>query len=89
MTSPNVNARTNRWLIAAAIVALILGVILSRVIEPGVRVEKVTLAEDTPALEFLPAGPGPHPVALLAHGYAGSKETLFCYLMELSPLPVV
>jgi len=79
MTSPNVNARTNRWLIAAAIVALILGVKLSRVIEPGVRVEKVTLAEGTPALEFLPAGPGPHPVALLAHGYAGSKETLFRY----------
>src|SRR5436190_11546941 len=36
-------------------------------------------ASDTPALEFLPAGSGPHPVALLAHGYAASKETLFCY----------
>ncbi len=64
---------------AAAIAALILGAILSRAVEPGVRVQKVTLAEETPALEFLPAGPGPHPVALLAHGYAGSKETLFRY----------
>lgn len=73
------SARTNRWLVAAAIVALILGAILSRLIEPGVRVENVTLTRDTPALKFIPAGPGPHPVALLAHGYAASKETLFRY----------
>jgi alpha-beta hydrolase superfamily lysophospholipase len=73
------SARTNRWLVAAAIVALILGAILSRLIEPGVRVENVTLTQDTPALKFIPAGPGPHPVALLAHGYAASKETLFRY----------
>ena len=39
----------------------------------------MTLAEETPALKFLPAGPGPHPVALLAHGYASSKEALFRY----------
>jgi hypothetical protein len=60
MTSPKnvVNARTNRWVIAAAIAALIFGAILSRAIEPGVRVQKVTFAEDTPALEFLPASPG-------------------------------
>jgi hypothetical protein len=64
---------------ATAIAALILGAILSRTIEPGVRVQKVTLAEETPALKFITAGPGPHPVALLAHGYAGSKETLFRY----------
>jgi hypothetical protein len=37
----------------------------------------VTLAEETPTLEFLPAGPGPHPAALLAHGPPASKETLF------------
>lgn len=75
----NNECSTNRWTIAAAIAALILGAILSRVIEPGVRVEKVTLAEDTPALKFIPPGAGPHPVALLAHGFAGSKETLFRY----------
>ena len=73
------SARTNPWVIAAAIAALILGALLSRVIEPGVRVEKVTLAEDTPALKFIPTGAGPHPVALLAHGFASSKETLFRY----------
>ena len=73
------SARTTNWLVAAAVAALILGAILSRVIEPGVRVEKVTLAGDTPALKFIPAGPGPHPVALLAHGYASSKEALFRY----------
>ena len=39
------SARTNRWVIAAAIAALILGAILSRVIEPGVRVEKIMLTD--------------------------------------------
>ena len=74
------SARTNRWVMAAATIAvLILGAVLSRLIEPGVRVQKVTLAEDTPALKFIPTGPGPHPVALLAHGYASSKETFFRY----------
>jgi len=34
-------ARTNRWLIAAAIAALILGAILSRAIEPGAGKEKL------------------------------------------------
>src|SRR5215468_9231576 len=68
-----------RWIIAAAIISLGAGAALSRVIEPGVRVKKVTLAEETPALKFIPAGTGPRPVALLAHGYASSKEALFRY----------
>jgi pimeloyl-ACP methyl ester carboxylesterase len=72
-----VNARTNRWVVAAAIAALILGAILSRVIEPGVRVEKIMLTTNTPALRLFPATPGPHPKALLAHGGGGSKEMLF------------
>src|ERR1700677_68328 len=73
--------RTRRnWIIAGvAAVCLGVGIVLSHRIEPGVRVQKVTLAEETPALKFLPAGPGPHPVALLAHGYTASKETLFRY----------
>ena len=70
-------ARTNRWVIAAAVAALILGAILSRVIEPGVRVEKIMLTTNTPALRIFPATPGPHPIALLAHGNGGSKEMLF------------
>jgi len=81
--------RNNRFIAAASIICFAVGLVLSHRVEPGVRVQKVTLAEETPALEFLPAGAGPHPVALLAHGYAGSKETLFRYLMELFPLPVV
>src|SRR3981189_1445065 len=71
------SARTNRWVVAAAIAGLILGAILSRVIEPGVRVEKIMLTTDTPALRLFPATPGPHPKALLAHGNGGSKEMLF------------
>lgn len=58
---------------------MITGVALSHRVEPGVHIQKVTLAEETPALEFMPVGSGPHPVALLAHGYAASKETLFRY----------
>jgi len=61
------SARTNRWLVAAAIAAVFLGATLSRVIEPGVRVEKIMLTTNTPALRLFPATPGPHPVALLAH----------------------
>src|SRR3974390_2245371 len=68
------------WLIAAvAAVCLVTGVALAHWVEPGVRVQKVTLADDTPALKFIPVGLGPHPVALLAHGYASSKEAMFRY----------
>src|ERR1043166_8874404 len=71
------SARTNCWIVVAAVVALILGAILSRAVEPGVRVEKIMLATNTPALRIFPAIPGPHPKALLAHGGCGSKENLF------------
>ena len=58
MTSPRKcdEGSNQPWAIAAAIVALILGVMLSRALEPGVRVENVTFAEGTPALKFIPAG---------------------------------
>jgi len=72
-----VSARTNRWVIAAAIAALILGAILARATEPGVRVEKIMLTTNTPALRLFPATAGPHPIALLAHGATGSKENCF------------
>jgi pimeloyl-ACP methyl ester carboxylesterase len=68
-------ARTPKFL--AAIAFIVLGVALSHLVEPGVRIEAVTLAGDTPALHFLPDGAGPHQVALLAHGVTASKETLF------------
>src|SRR3954470_8359360 len=72
-------ARTKHWVIATAIAALILGTILSRLIEPGVRVEKIMLAGNTPALRLFPITPGPNPIVLLAHGNGGSKEMLFRY----------
>ena len=41
---------SRNWIVAGvATVCFITGVVLSHRIEPGVRVEKVTLAEDTPA----------------------------------------
>lgn len=71
--------RTSWFIAGVAGLCVVAGVALSHRIEPDVRVEKVTLAGDTPALKFIPVGPGPHPVALLAHGYASSKEALFRY----------
>ena len=71
------SARTTLWIVAAAVAALILGAILSRVIEPGVRVEKIMLTTNTPALRFSPLAPLPHPIALLAHGGGASKEMMF------------
>jgi pimeloyl-ACP methyl ester carboxylesterase len=70
---------TQRWIVLAAIISLGVGAALSHIIEPGVRVEKVMLATNTPALRIFPATPGPHPIALLAHGNGGSKEMLFCF----------
>lgn len=69
---------SRNWIIAGvAAVCFITGVALSQVIEPGVRVEKTMLTANTPALRIFPATPGPHPIALLAHGATGSKENLF------------
>ena len=69
---------SRNWIIAGlAAVCFITGVALSHVIEPGVRVEKIMLTTNTPALRLFPATPGPHPIALLAHGGGGSKEMLF------------
>ena len=70
---------TNWTIAGVAAICFVTGVALSLRIEPGIRIQKVTLAEDTAALKFIPTGAGPHPVALLAHGFAASKETLFRY----------
>ncbi|HWD19662.1 MAG TPA: alpha/beta fold hydrolase [Verrucomicrobiae bacterium] len=73
------NARANFWFVVAAIISVAAGAALSHVIEPGVRVEKLMLTTNTPALRILPATPGPYPKVLLAHGNGGSKEMLFRY----------
>jgi len=71
---------SRNWIIAGvAAVCLVSGAALSHRIEPGVRVEKIMLTTNTPALRLFPATPGPHPIVLLAHGNGGSKETLFRY----------
>jgi len=52
------------WLIAGvSAVCLVAGIVLSHLIESGVRVQKVTLAEHTPALKFIPTGAGLFPFA--------------------------
>ena len=72
------------WLATGAVFLLVAGVALSHRVEPGVRVESVTLAGDVPALRFIPAQPGPCPIALLAHGVTASKETLFRFSEALA-----
>jgi hypothetical protein len=72
------------WVLAAAAALFIAGLVLSHRVEPGVRVEAVTLAGGTPALHFVPATAGPHPIALLAHGVSASKETLFRFCEALA-----
>ena len=73
------------WLgtIVAAIL-LVSGVALSRRVEPAVRIDAVTLAGATPAIRFLPTSGDRPPIALLAHGLATSKETLFRYCEALA-----
>ena len=71
------STRTQWCLAAVSIACFVTGVALSHRVEPGVQVEAVTLAGDTPALKFVPADSGPHPVVLLAHGITGSKEMFF------------
>ena len=56
--------RRNCFIAGVAAVCLVVGILLSHLIEPGVGVEKVTLAEKTPGLKFIPTNAGPHPVAL-------------------------
>src|SRR5581483_1013860 len=73
----------HRWIVVAAL-SVSVGAALSHVIEPGVRVEKLMLATNTPALRIFPATTGPHPIALLAHGNGGSKEMLFRFGEELA-----
>ena len=91
--SPGVSKRdrlrrflTIHWqrITAAATICFIAGVSLAHRLAPGIRVEKVILTGETPALKFIPAGDGSHPVALLAHGYSATKETLFWYAEALS-----
>jgi hypothetical protein len=72
------------WLAAGPVVLLAAGVALSHLVEPGVRVENVMLSGNVPALRFVPANPGPCPVALLAHGVTASKETLFRFSEALA-----
>ncbi|MDI3287841.1 alpha/beta fold hydrolase [Polyangium sp. 15x6] len=69
--------RRDAWQIGGAVAALGAGLFLSRLVEPRVHVEAISIAGETPALRFRPAAQGPHPIALLAHGVTASKETLF------------
>ncbi len=63
--------------VAASVAGLTGGLALCHLVEPSVTVESITVGGRTPALHFVPASPGRHPVALLAHGVTASKETLF------------
>jgi hypothetical protein len=78
------NVHAHRWIVSAAVISLAVGAALSHVIEPGVRVEKIMVTTNTPALRLFPATPGPHPIAVLAHGNSSSKEMLFRFAEALA-----
>jgi Serine aminopeptidase, S33 len=78
------SAGATRGVCAVAAVFLVLGAMLSHRIEPGIRVQPITLAGKVAALKFVPDGPGPHPVALLGHGFSGSKENMFRFAEALA-----
>jgi len=70
--------------LVVAVVFLAAGSILSHRLDPGIRVQAVTLAGKIPAFQFVPDGLGPHPIALLGHGFSASKETMFRYAEALA-----
>jgi hypothetical protein len=72
-----------RWFISAAIAALILGAILSRVIDPGVCVEKRMLTTNTPALRLFPATPGSKEM-MFRFGEALAAAGFDCYSVDLA-----
>ena len=78
------SGRASCWLVIAGFIILAVGIAFSHVIEPGIRVEKMTLVGNTPAIRVYPMTPGPHPIALLAHGVTASKETLFRFAEALA-----
>ena len=67
-----------------AIFSIIVGTVLSRVIDDRVGVERITLTDNTPALRLASRDPGRSPIALLAHGASASKETLFRFAEALA-----
>src|SRR5262245_40831035 len=71
--------RTKRLVVVVAGICFVVGVILSRRIDPGVRVERTMLLGKTPALRVVSATPGPHPLALLVHGLTACKENMFAF----------
>ena len=76
---------TNQSSVAAiSLGCLAIGALLAHSIEPGVRIEEVMLARDTPALKYVPRGVASPPVALLAHGYGGEKNNVFCFAEALT-----
>ena len=58
--------QAHRWIVVAAIISMGAGAALSHMIEPGVRVEKIMLTTNTPALRIFPTTPGSHPKVVLA-----------------------
>ena len=85
-----------KWRVTAAVASLIAGTLLAHLIQPGVGIEKVILAGNTPTIHQFPKTSGPRPVVLLAHGVTASKETMFrfgealaaagfdCYAVDLA-----
>jgi pimeloyl-ACP methyl ester carboxylesterase len=80
----DMSSRAKAWVLVVAVAFLAAGSILSHRLDPGIRVKTITLAGKFPALQFIPDAPGPHPVALLGHGFSATKETMFRFAEALA-----
>ena len=70
-----------------AVVALVaVGLALWRLLAPfdGITVSQATVGERTPATVYRPAGQGPAPTVLIAHGFAGSQQLMQPFALTLA-----
>jgi hypothetical protein len=74
---------------AAAIAALFFGAIFSRAIEPGVRVEKMMLTTDTPALRLIPQRRIRIPLCSSLMETAARMKSAFVSARRLPPLALI
>ncbi len=75
---------SNLLILVVALVAV--GLALWRLLAPfdGITVSEATVGERTPATVYRPAGEGPAPTVLIAHGFAGSQQLMQPFALTLA-----
>jgi pimeloyl-ACP methyl ester carboxylesterase len=73
-------------LLIAVLALVAVGLALWRLLAPfdGITVSQTTVGERTPATVYRPAGEGPAPTVLIAHGFAGSQQLMQPFALTLA-----